>query len=68
MRAGEETSAQRNEELDPDHGVLWRTELVGDWRKREFMTRKIREGPVLAQTMSRALWQVGKLKQGCEAA
>jgi len=39
--------------------------LVGDWRKREFSTRKIREGPGLEETTSKALWPMGKLKQGC---
>lgn len=40
---------------------------MGDWReKKEFSTRKIREGLGFGETTSRALWQAGKLKQCCE--
>lgn len=63
---GVETLTQRHEELNPEHWGLWRTELVGDWKKRQFSTRKIREGPGLGEATSRSLWQVGKLKQGSE--
>lgn len=39
---------------------------MGDGRKREFSIRKIREGPGLGKTTSKALWQVGKMKLCCE--
>ena len=63
---GEATLTQRNEELNPEHWGLWRIELVGAWRKREFSTGKIREGPGLGETTSRALGQVSKLNRDCE--
>lgn len=58
--ADEETSSERNKELNPERGGLWGVEIVGDGRKREFSIRKIREGPGLGETTSRALQQVGK--------
>lgn len=52
---GVETLTQRHEELNPERWGLWRTELVGDWKKRQFSTRKIREGPGLGEATSRSL-------------